>query len=215
MNSEATTITVAYGDGIGPEIMEAALLIMRESGANLRFEAIEIGQRIYNMQGKYGIIPSAWETLMRNKIVLKSPIIIPEKPEFIDATQAIYEKLALSAENHEISNILTIPGTEWLSASSNISENFALFETTHDAAPEIAGKNIANPSAIIQASILMLKHIGQKQPAFIIENALLATISEGIHTPDMYSRTNSTSKVGTNEFADEIIERMGRMKTTS
>lgn len=210
MNNEATCITVAYGDGIGPEIMETALLIMRESGAKLRFEAVEIGQRIYNMHGKYGIIPSAWETLRRNKILLKSPVIMPDNQEFIDVSAAIYEKLSLSTENLEISNMLTIPGTDWLSASSNISADFALFEATHDAAPEIAGKNIANPSAIIQASVLMLKHIGQHRPASVIENALLATISDGIHTADMYSRKNSSAKVGTKEFADEIIERMGK-----
>ena len=210
MSNYIIPITVAYGDGIGPEIMESALLLLRESGANIRVEALEIGSRIYNMGAEYGILPSAWDMLKRNKILLKSPIIVPDNATQKNTDEKIYEKFSLSAETLTIYNKINIGDAEILQASQNISEEFALFETMHDAAPDIAGKDIANPCAIIQASILMLKHIGQSSTASLIENALMQTIADGIHTTDIYSRSRSKKKVGTKEFTDEVVARLGR-----
>jgi isocitrate/isopropylmalate dehydrogenase len=68
-----TPITVAYGDGIGPEIMEATLYILREAGANITVETIEIGERVRNMGAMSGILASALDTLRRNKILLRAP----------------------------------------------------------------------------------------------------------------------------------------------
>lgn len=215
MTNTTIPITVAYGDGIGSETMEATLLILRESGANITIEVIEIGQRIYNMGAKYGILPSSWDTLRRNKVLLKSPITIPDNQDYKDINEVIYEKFALSAETQVISNIINIPDTDWLSASSNIVDGFALFETIHDSAPDIAGKDIANPSAIIQAAIMMLEHIEQAETASLIKNAFLRTIADGIHTADIYSRSRSNKKVGLREFTEEIIARLGKKEMTS
>lgn len=208
MEKETIPITIAYGDGIGPEIMESALTILREAGANIKIETIEIGQRIYNMGAKYGILPSAWDILRRNKLLLKCPLIIPDNTDFHDIHEIIFEKFELSKENCAISNVIDIEDADWLSASANISENFALFETTHDSAQEIAGKNIANPSAIIQASVMLLRHINQSETALIIENALNRIIKDGIHTADIYSRKTSKRKVGLDEFTEELIARL-------
>lgn len=71
-------ITVAYGDGIGPEIMESVLEIMNEEGAQIRIDTIEIGQRIYEKGWQSGITDSAWEVIKRNKILLKAPITTPQ-----------------------------------------------------------------------------------------------------------------------------------------
>lgn len=213
LNTElATPITVAYGDGIGSEIMEATLLILREAGANISVETIEVGERIYNMGAQYGILPSAWEVLRRNKILLKSPIIVPNNPDYDykNLNDIIYKKFDLSADTLTISNIIPhdiIEDSGWLAASSNINENFAMFESLHDSAPEIVGKNIANPSAIIQAAILMLEHIGQIKTAELIKNAWLQTLTDGIHTQDIYRKHISKEKMGTHEFAEAIIER--------
>ncbi len=215
MTNAAIPITVAYGDGIGSEIMEATLTILREAGANITVETIEVGQRIYNMGAKYGILPSAWEILRRNKVLLKSPITIPQGEDYKDLNEIIYEKFGLSAETQVISNIINIHDTDWLSASSNITENFALFETIHDSAPDIAGKDIANPSAIIQAAIMMLEHIEQPETASLIKNAFLRTIADGIHTADIYSRNRSNKKVSLREFTEEIIVRLGKKEMTS
>lgn len=215
MTNTAIPITVAYGDGIGSEIMEATLTILREAGANITVETIEVGQRIYNMGAKYGILPSAWEILRRNKVLLKSPITIPQGEDYKDLNEIIYEKFGLSAETQVISNIINIPDTDWLSASSNITDGFALFETIHDSAPDIAGKDIANPSAIIQAAIMMLEHIEQAETALLIKNALLRTLADGIHTADIYSRNRSNKKVSLREFTEEIIVRLGKKEMTS
>lgn len=212
MENEITPITIAYGDGIGPEIMESALTILREAGANVKIETTEIGQRIYNMGAKHGILPSAWDILRRNKLLLKCPVIIPDNQDFHfhDIHEIIYEKFELSVENSAIFNVIDVEDSEWLSASANIGEKFALFETLHDAAPEIAGKNIANPSAIIQASVMLLRHINQSDTALIIENALKKIIKDGIHTADIYNRKTSKRKVGLEEFTEELIFRLGK-----
>ncbi len=69
---------MAYGDGIGPEIMAATLQILKEGGARLSLEVIEIGERVYLKGVKNGIEPSAWESLRRTKVFLKAPITTPQ-----------------------------------------------------------------------------------------------------------------------------------------
>ncbi len=71
-------ITVARGDGIGPEIMASALSIMKASGASLRIEEIEVGERVYLGGFTSGIRPEAWDTLRSTKVLLKSPITTPQ-----------------------------------------------------------------------------------------------------------------------------------------
>ncbi len=71
-------ITVAKGDGIGPEIMDATLFILAEAGARLEQEFIEIGEKVYLEGNSSGIAASAWESLRRTKVFLKSPITTPQ-----------------------------------------------------------------------------------------------------------------------------------------
>lgn len=73
-----TPITVAYGDGIGPEIMEATVRIIKEAGARLDIETIEVGEKVYLRDISAGIEPSAWESLRRTKVFLKAPITTPQ-----------------------------------------------------------------------------------------------------------------------------------------
>lgn len=73
-----TTITVAKGDGIGPEIMDATLNIILAAGANLKIEEIEVGEKVYLAGNTSGIAPEAWETIRRNKVFLKAPITTPQ-----------------------------------------------------------------------------------------------------------------------------------------
>ncbi|MBU3744755.1 MAG: NADP-dependent isocitrate dehydrogenase, partial [Sediminibacterium sp.] len=104
-----------------------------------------------------------------------------------------------------------ITGSVGLGGSVNIGNQFALFEAIHGSAPQIAGKNIANPSGLLLAAIQMLLHIEQEQTAALIQNAWLRTIEEGIHTADIYHASISTSCVGTREFADAVISRIGQL----
>jgi isocitrate dehydrogenase len=75
--AQKTPITVAYGDGIGPEIMPAALQILEAAGAELAIEPITIGEKIYLGGNSTGIEDSAWESLRRTKVFFKAPITTP------------------------------------------------------------------------------------------------------------------------------------------
>lgn len=80
-------ITVAKGDGIGPEIMDATLAILEAAGAGLSYDFIEVGEKVYLSGNTAGISSEAWDTIRRNKVFLKSPITTPQgrlqKPERI------------------------------------------------------------------------------------------------------------------------------------
>ncbi|MCG8460807.1 MAG: NADP-dependent isocitrate dehydrogenase, partial [Holophagales bacterium] len=67
-----------YGDGIGPEIMEATLRIIEAAGASIAPEVIEIGESVYKRGNSSGIEPEAWESLRRTKVFLKAPITTPQ-----------------------------------------------------------------------------------------------------------------------------------------
>jgi isocitrate dehydrogenase len=73
-----TPITVAHGDGIGPEIMNATLQILDAAGAALAIETIEIGEKVYLRGNTAGIDPASWESLLRTKVFLKAPITTPQ-----------------------------------------------------------------------------------------------------------------------------------------
>jgi isocitrate/isopropylmalate dehydrogenase len=86
---------------------------------------------------------------------------------------------------------------------ANIGELGATFEAVHGSAPDIAGQGIANPTALLQSGILMLRHINERAAAEKIEKAMLAVFAEGkVRTRDI----GGTAK--TAEFADAIIQKM-------
>src|SRR5438045_7019025 len=76
--SKRIPITVANGDGIGPEIMAATLRILEAAEAPLEIETIDIGEKVYLSGNSSGIEPSAWESLRRTKVFLKAPITMPQ-----------------------------------------------------------------------------------------------------------------------------------------
>ncbi len=76
--NEKIPITIARGDGIGPEIMEATLRVLDSAGAPLAIEEIEIGEKVYGRGISTGIEPDAWESLRRTKLFLKAPITTPQ-----------------------------------------------------------------------------------------------------------------------------------------
>ena len=73
-----TRITVAKGDGIGPEIMDATLEIILAAGAKIEIDEIEVGEKVYLAGNTSGIASESWETIRRNKIFLKAPITTPQ-----------------------------------------------------------------------------------------------------------------------------------------
>ncbi|WP_305951856.1 NADP-dependent isocitrate dehydrogenase [Emticicia oligotrophica] len=73
-----TKITVAKGDGIGPEIMDATLEILMAAGAKIEVEEIEVGEKVYLAGNTAGIAKESWDVIRRNKVFLKAPITTPQ-----------------------------------------------------------------------------------------------------------------------------------------
>ncbi|HSS21993.1 MAG TPA: NADP-dependent isocitrate dehydrogenase [Pyrinomonadaceae bacterium] len=95
--SNSVPITVAHGDGIGPEIMAATLHILKEAGANLEIETIDIGEKVYLAGNSSGIEPSSWDSLRRTKVFLKAPITTPQGGGFKSLNVTVRKTLGLYA----------------------------------------------------------------------------------------------------------------------
>lgn len=92
--------------------------------------------------------------------------------------------------------------------SANIGDHICIFEAVHGTAPDIAGKNIANPTALLLSGIAMLRHLGYMRNAAEIENSLLFTLEQGTHTGDFGDK--SKPAVNTTAFAEAIISNFGK-----
>ncbi len=336
-------ITVAYGDGIGPEIMEASLRIIQAAGASLEIENIEIGEKVYLSGNSAGIASSAWDSLRKTKVFFKAPITTPQgggfkslnvttrkvlglyanirpcisyhpyvstkhpimdvvivreneedlyagiehqqtdevvqclkvisrpgtekivryafeyakaynrkkvtcftKDNIMKMTDGLFHKIfdevgeeypeiekehwivdigaAKLADTPEIFDVIVMPnlygdilsdvaaqitGSVGLAGSANIGDGFAMFEAIHGSAPRRAGQNLANPSGLLLGAVQMLVHIGQGDVAGRVHNAWLRTLEDGVHTYDIFKEGTSVEKVGTKEFADAVIARLG------
>ena len=344
MASNNVSITVAHGDGIGPEIMAASLHIMKEAGARIDTETIEIGEKVYLRGIPEGIEPSAWESLRRTKVFFKAPITTPQgggfkslnvttrktlglyanvrpcvsyhpyvetkhpgmnlvivreneedlyagiehrqtdevyqclklisrpgsekivryafeyarqnnrkkvtcftKDNIMKYTDGLFHKVfdeigaeypefekehwivdigaAKMADTPQAFDVLVMPnlygdilsdvaaqiaGSVGLAGSANIGQHAAMFEAIHGSAPRRAGQNLANPSGLLQGGLLLLVHIGQPEIAERIHNAWLRTLEDGVHTYDIFKEGTSKQKVGTKEFADAVVTRLGQ-----
>ena len=93
--------------------------------------------------------------------------------------------------------------------SANIGDHISIFEAVHGTAPDIAGKNIANPTALLLSGISMLRHLGLMENAAIIENALLYTLESGVHTGDFGDK--NIPALNTTEFAETIVKNFGQV----
>jgi isocitrate dehydrogenase len=91
--------------------------------------------------------------------------------------------------------------------SANIGDHVCIFEAVHGTAPDIAGKGLANPTALLLSGLMLLRHLGLTEEAALIENALLLTLEEGVHTADFGHR--DTPALGTMAFADAVVQRFG------
>jgi isocitrate dehydrogenase len=85
-----------------------------------------------------------------------------------------------------------------------------MFEAIHGSAPRRAGQNLANPSGLLLGAVMMLVHVGLTEHAERVHNAWLRTIEDGIHTYDIYDENVSKQKVGTKEFAEAVVQRLGQ-----
>ena len=341
---QKTPITVAYGDGIGPEIMAATLDILTAAQARIEIEVIEVGEKVYLAGNPAGIAPGAWESLRRTKVFLKAPITTPQgggykslnvttrtafglyanvrpcvsyapfvrtkhphmdvvivreneedvyggieyrqtqdmteclklisrpgsekivrfafdyarrngrkkvtcftKDNIMKITDGLFHKIfdevateypdienehwivdigsAKLADTPEAFDVVVLPnlygdilsdvaaqiaGSVGLAGSANIGESCAMFEAIHGSAPRRAGQNVANPSGLLLGAVMMLVHVGQGDVATNVHNAWLRTIEDGVHTYDIFDVHVSKEKVGTKEFAQAVIARLGK-----
>ena len=107
-----------------------------------------------------------------------------------------------------------IAGSVGLAGSANIGAHCAMFEAIHGSAPRRAGQNLANPSGLLLGAVMMLVHIGQPDVAERVHNAWLKTLEDGVHTYDIFAEGVSRQKVGTKEFAQAVVDRLGKTPET-
>lgn len=100
-----TKIAVAYGDGIGPEIMKATLRILDAAGANIETETIDIGEQVYLSGNSSGITKNAWDTISKNKIILKAPITTPQGKGYKSLNVTLRKSLGLFANVRPVNSL--------------------------------------------------------------------------------------------------------------
>lgn len=92
-----TRVSVAWGDGIGPEIMNASLKVLIAAGARLDIEPVELGERVYHAGHSAGITPDAWDSLRRTRLFYKAPITTPQGGGFKSLNVTVRKTLGLFA----------------------------------------------------------------------------------------------------------------------
>ncbi len=90
-------ITVAKGDGIGPEIMDATLEILKAAGADIEIDEIQVGEKVYLSGNSSGISTEAWNTIRENKVLLKAPITTPQGGGYKSLNVSMRKSLGLYA----------------------------------------------------------------------------------------------------------------------
>jgi isocitrate dehydrogenase len=96
--------------------------------------------------------------------------------------------------------------------SANIGKHISIFEAVHGTAPDIAGRGIANPTALILSGLMMLRHVGLLKQAAVIENALLAALESGVRTGDFGDQTKPA--LATRDYVKQIADRLGSKPKT-
>lgn len=94
---EHIPIAVAYGDGIGPEIMDAVMRILEVARAPLRYETVEMGEKVYRQGFTSGITPETWATIRRTRVLLKAPITTPQRGGYKSLNVTLRKALNLYA----------------------------------------------------------------------------------------------------------------------
>lgn len=140
MTSERTTITVARGDGIGPEIMDATLRVLEAGDAELDLEEIELGEALYRQGHSSGIGPGTWETIRRNRVLLKGPITTPQGGGYKSLNVTIRKTLGLFANVRPTKSYAPFvasphPGMDLVIVRENEEDLYAGIE--HQQTPEV------------------------------------------------------------------------------
>ncbi len=140
-----------------------------------------------------------------HKIIDIGTALVARHPEWFDVvvTPNLYGDIVSDVAAEQ-------SGSVGLAGSMNIGDRVSMFEAVHGSAPDIAGQDAANPSGLLQAAILMLHHLGQPDPAGLLQNAWLKTLEDGILTGDMLPRGSSAAPAGTGAFTRAVADRLGQ-----
>ena len=125
-----------------------------------------------------------------------------------------FDVIVTTNMNGDILSDLTsgLTGGLGFAPSANIGSDVSIFEAVHGSAPDIAGKNVANPTALVLSAAMMLRHIGEGEAANDIEQAVLVTLESGVRSGDMAGTAKPSS---TTEFTAAIISNLGKESGTS
>jgi isocitrate dehydrogenase len=125
-----------------------------------------------------------------------------------------FDVIVTTNMNGDILSDLTsgLTGGLGFAPSANIGNDVSIFEAVHGSAPDIAGKNKANPTALVLSAAMMLRHIGEGKAAADVEQAVLVTLESGIRTSDMIGVQNPAS---TTDFTAAVISNLGKRSRVS
>ena len=147
--TRSTRITVAHGDGIGPEIMAATLHVLQEAGARLDVETIEIGESVYRRGYSAGIQPEAWDSLRRTRVFLKAPITTPQGGGFKSLNVTVRKTLGLYANVRPCAAYAPFmnggyKATPHIIRRISTADGKVLYENTYDNPPRVLEPNIVS-----------------------------------------------------------------------
>lgn len=197
----AHTITLIPGDGIGPEITDATVRVLDATGVGFEWEKHEGGIRAFERTGN-PLPEELLESIRRNGLALKGPLTTLVGEGFPSANVALRKGLNLYGDI--VSDLAAgLVGGLGVVPAANIGESHAVFEAVHGTAPDIAGKGIANPTALIFSGVMMLRHIGENEAADRVLAACFRVLQNGdVRTPDL------GGSASTSEYADAVLREL-------
>jgi len=183
---EKKPITIAYGDGIGPEIMEATLYVLNEAGAQLEPDPIEVGKSVYEKGHSAGIAPEAWASLRRTKVFLKAPITTPQGGGMKSLNVTIRTALGLYANVRPCISYAPFvrtkhPYVDLVIIRENEEDLYAGIEYQHTEEVTEALKLISRPGSerIIRYAFEYTRHRGRKKLTCFTKDNIMK-ISDGL-----------------------------------
>ena len=208
-----------------PGVAEALKIISRagcERIVELAFEfAIATGRKRVHCATKAnilklteGMLQHAFEDIAPEYPMIEAKhILIDNCAHQLAIRPEQFDVIVTTNMNGDILSDLTsgLTGGLGFAPSANIGSDVAIFEAVHGSAPDIAGKNVANPTAIILSAAMMLRHIGEGKAANDIEQAVLVTLESGVRSSDM---AGSKKPSTTTEFTQAIISNLGKTSDT-
>ncbi len=156
-----------------------------------------------------GLLKRTFEEVAREYPQIRAEhIIVDNAAHQLVRFPETFEVLVMSNMNGDILSDLTsgLVGGLGFAPSANLGTEAAIFEAVHGSAPKYAGKDVANPAAVLLSAVLLLRHIGELEAAAKVENALYVTLESGVYTRDV----SKTGAVGTQKFADAVIANLGK-----